>query len=354
MRARPHVTQRARALRKRNEWRKRLKLAVRGAKPNLLVEPIAAGEKVVVSQRSQTAKWIKKQYSDAVAVEMEGRGFLEAAHVHSTVAAVIRGISDLLSKKAASDKKGWQKRAADAASAVAFEMLHQLRAAQPSVPKKAPPPPAKPPAKPKYGAIKKPRQKRSNRTSSTAARGAAPASAPAVAVPVQPATPFRRTPYTLNQGAFFTQGEVLARVGVPRVDEVEFSFQELPDSFIRIIPRVAKAQPIPRSTLLAAARDAPLLKHRQYGGFSYLNRHGGFAYDPAGCILAAVPRRLHGARSCSTNGELWLMSNTAVVREPRRAARHGFRSHSSPCSRWSRPSIKRPMRQPLLPRGCLV
>src|SRR5580704_4512115 len=56
------LTQRARAMRKRNEWRDRLSPALLKAKPSLLVEPIAAGEKVVASQRSETAKFIKKQY----------------------------------------------------------------------------------------------------------------------------------------------------------------------------------------------------------------------------------------------------------------------------------------------------
>jgi nucleoside phosphorylase len=255
------LTQRARAMRKRNEWRARASAALGKTEPNLLVEPIAAGEKVVASQRSETAKFIKKQYSDAVAVDMEGRGFLEAAYVQSTVAVVIRGISDLLQEKAAAT-----------ASAVAFEMLHKLRSAKPLTTRQAkvPSPALLPKSKKANRApVRKPRQDR-------AARAAAPAAESPVA------TPFMRMPYTLNEGAFYVQGDVLARVGVRDVDEVQFSFQEPPDGFIRVIPRIAKPQSIPNTTLLTAARNAPLLKHRQYGGFADMNKYGAFAYDPGG------------------------------------------------------------------------
>jgi len=198
------LTQRARAMRKRNEWRARLSAALRKTKPNLLVEPIAAGEKVVASQRSEAAKFIKKQYSDAVAVEMEGRGFLEAAHVQSTVAVVIRGISDLLSKKGTADKKGWQKKAAATASAVAFEMLHKLHSAKPLTARQAKAPSsARLPKskKAKLSPARKPRQDR-------AARAADPTAASPASVTATPAaTPFRRMPYTLNEGAFYVQGE---------------------------------------------------------------------------------------------------------------------------------------------------
>jgi hypothetical protein len=44
---------------------------------------------------------------------------------------VIRGISDLLNGKSASDRAGWQVRSADAASAVAFEILATLRPGAP-------------------------------------------------------------------------------------------------------------------------------------------------------------------------------------------------------------------------------
>lgn len=297
------LTQRARAMRKRNEWRARLKAARLSAKSKLLVEPIAAGEKVVASKRSETAKFIKKHYSDAVAVEMEGRGFLEAAHVHSTVAVVIRGISDLLSNKTIVDKKGWQNRAADAASAVAFEMLHKLRSAQLQTRPQRAGPLIQTPANAKRATISKPKRKPTPGAVSEAAPPAPPIAAQ-----------FLKMPRTLNEGAFFTENEVLARVGVPGVDEVQFSFQELPDSFIRLIPRVAKPQPIPTATLLAAARNAPLLKHRQYGGFASLNRHGVLAYDPGGPHRGG-PAPLAWGTQLFPNGELWLASNTMVVRE---------------------------------------
>src|ERR1700722_3162744 len=74
-----------------------------------------------------TAEFIRDHYGDALAVEMEGRGFLEAVHIsHSALGGVVRGISDLLSGKRRADKEGSQERAADAACAVAFEILAGL------------------------------------------------------------------------------------------------------------------------------------------------------------------------------------------------------------------------------------
>jgi nucleoside phosphorylase len=95
--------------------------------PAVVVAPIAAGAKVVASTRSPTYRFIRKHYDQAVGVEMEGAGFLEAAHANSEVKAlVIRGISDLLDDKEEADRDGWQKRAADHAALFAVQILKKI------------------------------------------------------------------------------------------------------------------------------------------------------------------------------------------------------------------------------------
>jgi nucleoside phosphorylase len=93
-----------------------------------LVEPIAAGGKVVTSSQSQTAELIAQTAPRAVAVETEGAGFLTAIdHAAGVSGIVIRGISDMRDGKAVSDRERWQARAAGRAAAFAFELLHRLQ-----------------------------------------------------------------------------------------------------------------------------------------------------------------------------------------------------------------------------------
>ncbi|MBT2559311.1 5'-methylthioadenosine/S-adenosylhomocysteine nucleosidase [Hymenobacter sp. ISL-91] len=90
------------------------------------VKPIAAGEKVVASERSATYELINQSVSQALAVEMEGFGFLAPIHAHHKKGIVIRGISDLLENKAAADAGGSQPLAARNAAAFLAEMLVEL------------------------------------------------------------------------------------------------------------------------------------------------------------------------------------------------------------------------------------
>lgn len=95
--------------------------------PEAFVQPIAAGEKVVASTQSVSYKHLREYSSEAVAVAMEGNGFLLAARPYSAQAIEVRGISDLIEDKAAADEGGSQPRAAANAAAFCFEMINQLK-----------------------------------------------------------------------------------------------------------------------------------------------------------------------------------------------------------------------------------
>jgi tetratricopeptide (TPR) repeat protein/nucleoside phosphorylase len=117
------MQQRAKAEARKNDWLRRLGAPL-SSPPRVFVAPIAAGEKVVASTQSATWQFLRHHYGDALAVEMEGRGFLQAAFANPDVeAVVVRGISDLIDKKGEADAGGSQAIASRHASAFAFEML---------------------------------------------------------------------------------------------------------------------------------------------------------------------------------------------------------------------------------------
>lgn len=126
------LEQRARAIRLRDDWQRRLDTNLPHATPRIHVGAIAAGEKVISSSSGKIAEFLKQNYGDALGVEMEGQGFLAAIHINAPVeGCVVRGISDLLDGKTDADKAGSQGKAADVASAVAYEMLATLRLSTP-------------------------------------------------------------------------------------------------------------------------------------------------------------------------------------------------------------------------------
>lgn len=121
------LEQRARYEAGEPNWRKRIKGGITpllDVAPSAKVAPIAAGEKVVASNRSATYKFIRDHYGDAVAVEMEGHGFLLGVRMnHPTQGIVIRGISDLVDDKDEANDENWQPIAANNAAAFTFEII---------------------------------------------------------------------------------------------------------------------------------------------------------------------------------------------------------------------------------------
>ncbi len=128
------LEQRAKKEAKRSDWIKRIKGAVTSQQPKAIIGAIAAGEKVVASTTSDIYKLLRSNYSDTLAVEMEGYGFLKAMRANPKInALVIRGISDLIDGKSGADANGSQEIAARHASAFAFEILAKLKPEQASI-----------------------------------------------------------------------------------------------------------------------------------------------------------------------------------------------------------------------------
>src|SRR5205807_1206963 len=73
------LVQRARAEARKKDWLQRVRgrELAKTSPPRAFVGPIAAGEKVVASTRSDIFTFLRSHYNDALAIEMEGRGFLQ-------------------------------------------------------------------------------------------------------------------------------------------------------------------------------------------------------------------------------------------------------------------------------------
>ncbi|RSN38371.1 nucleosidase [Streptomyces sp. WAC 04229] len=91
--------------------------------------PIATGDVVLADAASEIARFIRRNYNDAGAIEMEGSGALRAAHLNGQLPAlVVRGISDRADAgKHKADASGSQQRAAAQAASVTAALLHKHR-----------------------------------------------------------------------------------------------------------------------------------------------------------------------------------------------------------------------------------
>jgi nucleoside phosphorylase/7-cyano-7-deazaguanine synthase in queuosine biosynthesis len=125
------LLQRARSERRAKRWLTRIGNGGSSDEPEVHIGPIAAGWKVVSSNRAKTYSLLKQRYSHCLAVEMEGYGFLDAAsRLKTTEALVVRGITRLINGRGSVNTKPAQMVAARNAAAFAFEVLAQLGGGQ--------------------------------------------------------------------------------------------------------------------------------------------------------------------------------------------------------------------------------
>lgn len=120
----------ARRLAGNRSWQGRIPdgSAAAGSMPEAHVAPICAGEKIIADTGAEIRERLHAHFNGAAAVEMEGLGFLSAAHYWGNVrAAVIRGISDRLSGKDSASDKVRQPMACRNAAAFLFELISHLR-----------------------------------------------------------------------------------------------------------------------------------------------------------------------------------------------------------------------------------
>ncbi|GGK24066.1 hypothetical protein GCM10011583_65030 [Streptomyces camponoticapitis] len=100
-------------------------------------KPIAAGDRVINSPAGSSPRlFLDQNYNDAVAVDMEGAGFVSAAHKAAVPHLLVRGISDWADgTKQTTDGVGTQESAARNAALFLAEVIAQIAPNVPSGPK---------------------------------------------------------------------------------------------------------------------------------------------------------------------------------------------------------------------------
>jgi len=126
------LVQLARLVAAGDAWQRRIRSGDAAPRPYAHVKPLAAGGRVVAHHHSDVGLRLAASAGDALAVDMEGFGFLAGAYVNQQLdALVIRGISDLLGDKGEAHDERWQPVASRNAAAFAFELISRMPTADP-------------------------------------------------------------------------------------------------------------------------------------------------------------------------------------------------------------------------------
>jgi hypothetical protein len=131
---------------------------------------------------------------------------------------------------------------------------------------------------------------------------------PYVTNAVRPAPAFPETPSTRSPAFFFDPTDVLAKIGEPRVDQVEYRFTEPHAFYLRLIPAL---DPNLKTAELAAAVHGKMIDTLStvFGGVQHRNRYGIVACNPRG----GTSDELVSLTEVFRNGEFWSVTREFLV-----------------------------------------
>lgn len=122
------LKERAKSEGRKSDWLNRLSNKTLNICPNILLAPIASGDKEVVDKQATLVEFLRTNYGDAVAVENLAFGFLRAAHAnHNVLALTVHGISGLLDINAENIQIDYQNIAVQNATAFTFEVIAKYK-----------------------------------------------------------------------------------------------------------------------------------------------------------------------------------------------------------------------------------
>jgi tetratricopeptide (TPR) repeat protein len=117
------LRERAKAERRKAEWKKRISTDPLILNPAILLAPIASGEKEVADALSPLLKVLRLHYNDTVAIDRVGHGFLNAVYTNQHISALtIHGIAYCIDRPETNSRES-RSIALQNASAFAFEVL---------------------------------------------------------------------------------------------------------------------------------------------------------------------------------------------------------------------------------------
>lgn len=126
-----------------------------------------------------------------------------------------------------------------------------------------------------------------------------------------PPAPFAEIPPTTSPAFYFDPSEVLARIEMGGIDQIEYRFNELRAFYLRLIPTKPRSRALKVTELLEVVvhRKLDVLTRTLNAGAPDRNRFGAIAFEPHGTSTTPL-----SFSQTFPNGEIWGVTSNLIVR----------------------------------------